>query len=129
MRRFQLSLLGLGVAASVFMASGTTVPNAAAKGKPGGGGEVAKEIPVCITFDDALGDGVQSDGLGAYCDADANKKVTAIVGENFSIVLAGNNSRKTSAGRTFELEPQRPDHVCLQCQGRRQPAERRCASR
>jgi len=39
-----------------------------------------------------------------YCDGDANKKVTAVVGRNFSIVLNTNNSNKQTAGRTVWLD-------------------------
>jgi len=83
-----------------------TPETALAKGKPpggGGGGEVGQEIPVCIAFDDAEGDGIKNDG-DAYCDGDSNKKVTAIVGRNFNIVLETNNSNKRTAGRTLWLD-------------------------
>lgn len=64
------------------------------KGKDKDGGN---EIPVGIAFDDADGDGIKSDG-------DSKKKVTAIVGRNFSIFLETNNSNKTTAGRTLWLD-------------------------
>lgn len=80
-------------------------PETALAKKPGGGGggEVGQDIPVCIVFDDAVGDDVKSDG-DFYCDGDSNKKVTAIVGRNFSIVLETNNSKKRTAGRTLWLD-------------------------
>lgn len=70
----------------------------------GGGAEVGTRILVCITFDDLFGDGVQSDDGTAYCDGDANGKVTAEVGGNRHITLDGNNSNKKTAGRTLFLD-------------------------
>ena len=37
-------------------------------GGGGGGGGSGGDIPVCVTFDDAVGDLVTSDGGGIYCD-------------------------------------------------------------
>ncbi len=77
--------------------SGVTDLALAKKGGGGGGkgGEVAQEIPVRMTFNAGS---IQSDG-GDYIDGELKKKVTAIVGRNFSIVLETNNSNKTTAGQ------------------------------
>ncbi|MHC4498712.1 MAG: hypothetical protein ACYS21_06310, partial [Planctomycetota bacterium] len=69
----------------------------------GGGGEVGQLIPVNISF---LSGGIQSDDSTkpVYSDGDLKKKVTAIVGRNFNIVLEPNNSNKKTAGRTLWLD-------------------------
>lgn len=77
------------------------------KGKGGGGGgEVGQLIPVCITFEAGRIQSDQTDEAGGipYCDGELKKKVTAIVGRNFSIVLDGNTSNKKTAGRTVWLD-------------------------
>ena len=81
-------------------------------GGGGGGAEVGTRILVCITFDDLVGDGVQSDWFDAgatrgdnpYCDGDSNGRVTAEVGGNRHITLKGNKSKKKTAGRTLFLD-------------------------
>ncbi len=69
----------------------------------GGGGETGQTIPVCITFDDAPGDGIMSDG-STYRGGDKKSKVGAAVGRNMAIVLDSNSSNKTTAGRTVWLD-------------------------
>lgn len=81
-------------------------PEGKGGGKGGGGdggAEVRKRIAVCITFDDQVFDGVQSDG-DLYCDGDSNGKVTAEVGGNRHITLKGNSSKKKTEGRTLFLD-------------------------
>jgi hypothetical protein len=102
--------IGLMVVATCVAVAGLWVvlampATALAKGKKppggGGGGEVGQEIPICIAFEESLS--IKSDG-DIYCDGDSNRKVTAIVGRNFSIVLETNNSKKRTAGRTLWLD-------------------------
>jgi hypothetical protein len=73
-----------------------------AKGKPvgdGGGGNDS----VCIEFDDALGDGVQSDGLGDYCN-DKKKLTEALMDGHGHVELRTNSGKDPDGGRSLFVD-------------------------
>lgn len=103
-----LGCLVVAVLCAVLASPGTAMAKKPTKPPgDGGGGEVGQEIAVCVAFDDAScirSDADSPQGQVPYCDGDANGKVTAIVGRNFSIVLETNNTKKRTAGRTLYLD-------------------------
>ena len=63
--------------------------------------------PVCVSFSDLPGDGVQSDGIGQYCDS-KKAKVLAEIDSDGDFFLEPNNSNTIGGGRNFFVQLDAP---------------------
>ncbi len=115
-KRIRVCLIGLAVCLTfatiwaLLAVPGTAL--AAKGGKKGGGGG---NDPVCLTFPDYVGGngiaGVQSDGLGDYCN-NKKGKVEAIMNENGGVRLVANTSQNDpEAGRDLFVDFGREIHL------------------